>query len=258
MPVLTDRAEIRARLERDRTWAAFSLADLDPPMLEHARWFGPVSGTGVVLVYGAYSPPIVVCHGDIDECDDALGETEVRAHTQSAYLNMSPDQARVLLTHFPKFEQREMVRMVLNAAPDEASLPSRPPVERLGLDDLEALRALYAEEPPAFFLPLQLRNGVYYGVRDAGAIVAVAGTHVVSETARVAALGNVHTRSDCRGRGLAASVTRAVCGELHARSITTCVLNIVATNDVARRVYERVGFREYCRYAEGAAWRGEP
>ena len=53
-------------------------------------------------------------------------------------------------------------------------------------------------------------------------IVAVAGTHVVSDVARVAALGNVHTRSDVRGRGLAQAVTQAVCGELQSRGIVTC------------------------------------
>lgn len=257
MPVLTDTADIRARLEHDRAWAAFSLADLDPPLLEHARWFGPASGSGVVLVYAAYAPPIVVCHGDIDECEAVLGEPEVRACTQSAYLNMSPEQSRMLLAHFPRFEQRDMVRMVLSApASVEAALTSRSP-ERLGPEDLDALRMLYAEDPPAFFLPSQLQSGVYFGVRDKGTIVAVAGTHVVSDRARVAALGNVHTRSDVRGQGLALAVTQAVCNELHARGITTCVLNIVATNHVARRVYERVGFREYCRYAEGTAWRAE-
>lgn len=255
MPALTDLADIRARLELDRSWAAFSLADLDPPLSEHARWFGPVSGTGVVLVYGAYSPAIVVCHGDIDECHLALAEDEVRACTQTAYLNMAPEQARVLQAHFPTFEQRAMVRMVLTHAQEVASRDVDARVERLRGDDLDALRALYAEEPPAFFLPSQLQSGVYYGVRDRGALVAVAGTHVVSETGRVAALGNVHTRSDARGRGLAAAVTQAVCRELLDRGIVTIVLNIVATNEPARRVYERVGFREYCRYAEGMASR---
>ena len=127
--------------------------------------------------------------------------------------------------------------------------------ERLGPSDLDALRALYAEDPPAFFLPSQLRDGVYFGVREGTALVAVAGTHVVSREASVAALGNVHTRRDRRGRGLAMEVTGAVVRELRRRNTQTSVLNIVATNDVARRVYERVGFREYCVYDEGVATR---
>ena len=252
MPRLTDFADIRARLEIDRAWAAFSLADLDPPQSTHAHWFGPLAGTSVVLVFDAYDPPIVVCHGDGDECNATLAELDVRVRTSNAYLNMTPEQSVVLSHHFGRFDDRRMVRMLLHDVP-----PSTPPqpVERLRPSDLDALQALYAEEPPAFFLPSQLRDGVYFGVREGIDLVAVAGTHVVSSATSVAALGNVHTRRDRRGRGLAMAVTAAVVRELRLRSTKTVVLNIVATNEVARRVYERVGFREYCVYDEGVAAR---
>ncbi len=252
MPRLTDFADIRARLEVDRAWAAFSLADLDPGQSAHAHWFGPLAGTSVVLVYDAYDPPIVVCHGGVDECNAALAEADLRARTSHAYLNMTPEQSVVLSHHFSRFDGRRMVRMLLHDVPASTSAQR---VERLGSSDLDAVQALYAEEPPAFFLPSQLRDGVYFGVREGTDLVAVAGTHVVSSAARVAALGNVHTRRDRRGRGLAMAVTGAVVRELRQRSTTTTVLNIVATNEVARRVYERVGFRDYCLYDEGVATR---
>ena len=257
MPRLTDFTDIRARLECDRAWAAFSLADLDPPQSAHADWFGPLVGSAVVLVYDAYDPPIVVCHGDVHQCDATLAEAGVRTRTTTAYVNMTPDQSAVLSRHFERFDRRRMIRMVLDMdmSPDARMSEQTQTVERLGPSDVEALQALYAEKPPAFFLPSQLRDGVYCGVREGKALVAVAGTHVVSATARVAALGNVHTRRDRRGRGLARLVTGAVTRELLRRGTETCVLNIVATNDVARRVYERVGFREYCVYDEGVATR---
>ena len=252
MPRLSNAAEIRARLEVDRAWAAFSLADLDPPQSLHAHWFGPLAGSSVVLVYDAYDPPIVVCHGDADECDTTLAEPEVLARTSKAYLNMTPEQSSALSHHFGRFDGRRMVRLLLQSAPSSTPIQ---PVERLGPSDLDALQALYAEEPPAFFLSRQLRDGVYFGVREGTDLVAVAGTHVVSSSGRVAALGNVHTRSDRRGRGLAMAVTAAVVHELLQRGTQTCVLNIVATNNVARRVYEWLGFREYCLYDEGVATR---
>lgn len=254
MPELHDPSDVRARLERDRPWAAFSLADLDPPNAGHARWFGPTHGAGVVLVYGAYDPPIVVCHGEVTECDRTLDEPTVRAATQTAYLNVGPAQTDALARHFPRFEARPMVRMLLDREA-VADLALSSGVVRLGPDDLPQLQRLYADQPPAFFLPSQLQEGVYFGVREHGALIAVAGTHVVSTVARVAALGNVHTRADQRARGLATAVTRAVCVDLLRLGIVTCVLNIVAANDAARRVYERVGFREHCRYAEGLAAR---
>ena len=86
-------------------------------------------------------------------------------------------------------------------------------------------------------------------------LVSVAGTHVVSAAYQVGALGNVHTAPAYRGRGLAALVTAAVVQDLRALGASTVVLNIVATNTPARRVYERIGFREYCVYHEGHATR---
>lgn len=253
MPQLTDLADIRARLECDRPWAAFSLADLDPPHATHATWFGPSDGRAVVLRYGAYDPPIVMCHGDAGACDAELRHAELIAKTHRAYLNVMPELMPTAMQHFRLFERRRMVRMLLDAgrfAPTEArrALP-------LSFADLDDARALYAEEPPSFFLPAQLGDGVYFGVRDRGDLVSIAGTHVVSAAGRVGALGNVHTRSDRRREGLAAEVASAVTGELVRRGISTIVLNIVETNEAARRVYERIGFREYCVYYEGIAER---
>ena len=109
--------------------------------------------------------------------------------------------------------------------------------------------------PPAFFLPMLLEVGVYYGVRDNGALVAIAGTHVISITHGVGTIGNVHTRPDYRRRGLAGALTRAVSRELRWMGASTVVLNVVAENVVARRVYTRIGFEEYCGYLDGNASR---
>ena len=103
-----------------------------------------------------------MCHGDIDECDETLAEPDVRSCTQSAYLNMAPEQARVLLKHFPQFERRAMVRMVLNGRVAAASPTPAHQVQRLGIDDLDALRALYSEEPRRSSCPANCRPGLLW------------------------------------------------------------------------------------------------
>jgi ribosomal protein S18 acetylase RimI-like enzyme len=251
--LLIDAADIRARLEGDRTWAAFSLADLDPPLAERATWFGQPRGRSVVLIYDAYDPPIVICHGDAGDCDAILADDDVRRRSQRAYVNVTDDQLDVALRHFSSFDRRRMLRMRLD-------MPVRGPggaipVHRLGPADLPAVRTLYTEDPPAFFLPAQLEQGVYYGARAGDELVAIAGTHVVSAASSVAAIGNVYTRRDWRGRGLAGDTTRAVSAQLQRMAIRTIVLNVASANDVARRVYERIGFHEYCVFYEGQAQR---
>jgi hypothetical protein len=212
MPELIDLVDVRARLEDDRPWAAFSLADLDQVHATHATWFGPPDGRAVVLVYRAYDPPIVICHGDGAGCDAELSDPEVARSSRAAHLNVRPELLPVAMRHFRVFEQRRMVRMLLDGKRFTPASTTVVPV-RLGPADLDEVRALYAEEPPAFFLPAQLQDGVYFGVREGRDLIAVAGTHVVSGTARVGALGNVHTRRDRRREGLAAGVASGCTNE---------------------------------------------
>lgn len=253
MPQLPDLVDVRRRLERDRPWSAFSLADLDPPYAQHAAWFGPARGDAVVLVYGAFDPPIVFCQGDAVECEAILAEAPVVSRTAHAYINVTDHLWPIVGRTFTASELRRMSRMLLDGdLPDPSSATSVVP---LGPDDLGALRSLYEEDPPAFFLPEQVKDGVYFGIRESGHLIAVAGTHVVSAVGSVGAIGNVYTRPDCRGRGFAAEVTGAVARELRRRRIATIVLNVVESNRVARRVYERLGFTEYCVFHEGIARR---
>lgn len=253
MPRTLDLDAVRVRLELDRTWAAFSLADLEPVHQRHAHWFTGAEADALVLVYRAYDPPIVYCQGTEAGVGAILDEPEVVALTASAYLNVMPTLAPMVRARFRTFEARRMVRMVLGAGTTLAN--PAPGVERLDAASLDDLQRLYANERPAFFLPSQLETGVYFGVREAGALVAVAGTHVVSAQYSVGAIGNVHTRPDSRGRGLAGQVTSAVAHELRRMGASTIVLNIVEENAVARRVYERIGFRECYSYFEGVATR---
>ena len=195
---------------------------------------GPSDGRSVVLVYGVYQPPLVVCHGLSTECDMTLAEWDVLRRTPRGCLNVTPDLLPLADRHFTSFERRCMVRMLLEAG-NRASVTSNRSV-RLGPIDLEQVQRLYAEDPPAFFLPAQLTDGVYFGVREGADLIAIAGTPSVSpRAASVAALGNVYTRRDRRRRGLALELASAVTAELVATGITTIVLNIVATNTPARR-----------------------
>jgi predicted GNAT family acetyltransferase len=135
-------------------------------------------------------------------------------------------------------------------------------VSRLGGEDFPALQRLYADgeptgEVPGFFHASMLEQGVYFGIREGAEIVAAAGTYLVVPDEGVGAIGNVFTRTDRRGRGLATRVTSAVAGELLGMKLRTIALNVSQANAAACRVYERVGFMRYCAFYEGLAVRGE-
>lgn len=147
-----------------------------------------------------------------------------------------------------------MFRMRLEGDP-----PPEGPTETLGLTDLKAVRALYEDgiasgEAPTFFDPSMLASGCYRGLRDrAGALAAVAGTHVVAGD--VAAIGGVYTRRDARGQGLGRRVTAAVAHDLRTRGARTIVLNVRQANQPAIQIYERLGFVVHGEFDEGFAIR---
>jgi predicted GNAT family acetyltransferase len=133
-------------------------------------------------------------------------------------------------------------------------------VTRLARTDLPALAALYADgqttgEVPDFFNPPMLEQGVFFGVYEGGSLIAAAGTHLISTELSVGAVGNVYTRRDRRGRGLAAQATSAVTAELVRSGLATIALNVNQHNAPAQRVYERLGYVRYCPFFEGVAFK---
>ena len=86
-----------------------------------------------------------------------------------------------------------MVRMWV----DRAIVPAapRPTVARLVPVEIGDLNRLYELGFTAWLPPTAIAEGVYYGIRVDGRLVAAAGTHVVCREARLAAVGNVMTHA---------------------------------------------------------------
>lgn len=253
MPLTQDLALVRSILDRDRRWAAYAIGDLAPQFVTHCEWRVPAHDTSaLVLVYRGFEPAILFAMGDAGKLPELFAEIaglEVSLHVRE-------DARQLLSAHHTLVETRLMVRMALDVpvfqpAPIDA-------VQPVGEDDLAAINALYADgfergEGPAFFAPAMLRQGTFRGVWEGRSLVAIAGTHLYSPALGVCTIGNVYTRSDHRGQGLAAQVTSAVASQAIVDRIPTIVLNVGEHNVTARRVYQRLGFATYCTFFEGTA-----
>lgn len=246
---------VRALLDRDRDWAAYAIGDLAPPFAEHCHWYAPAGrDTALLLLFRAFDPPIVFAMGEVGDVAKLLREIDAPRISLHLRAELVPALAGV----YEALAPHRMHRMVLRpgAFVSAATAAVRPIAER----DLAAVGRLYQDghdrgEGPTFFTPAMLQHGTFFGVWEGEELVSIAGTHLYSLALGVCAVGNVYTRADRRGRGLAASATSAVVALALAHGVPTIVLNVAADNPSACRVYERLGFVRYCDFVEGEAAR---
>ena len=155
-----------------------------------------------------------------------------------------------------RYYRTENVRQMWRMVTDQTRFhPASGPVERLGADDVERLNTLFSWGGPAYYSAHQIEHTVIFGLSVAGRLVAAAGTHVVSPQHGVAAVGNVFTHVDYRGRGFAKACTSAVVAELLRLGCKDVVLNVRQDNAPAVAAYTALGFRVHCPYIEATARR---
>jgi len=241
MPQTTDSHEIRSILRRDPVWGVYALGDLAPPMFEHTQWFTP----DLSLVLRLHDTTILFAMGtrSIREALDHV--------TWPVHLQVQDDALNEVARHATVTDVRAMLRMAWRGA----DLPAVA-VTALAERDVPALRELFADgvstgEAPDFFHPSMVSAGAFFGIYEDGRLSAAAGTHLLAREEHAAAVGNVYTRRDCRGRGLGRAVTAAVVRALD--GIETIGLNVRADNAAAIRVYESLGFVRHCPFFEGLA-----
>lgn len=248
---LADRSQILAFLERERLYTAYAIGDLEPGLFEECAWAGAwQSGSlqALILHYGGLTPAalfLVGANGGIE----AILEQGLRP--KSVYLTCKPEQKPLVRRFYDWPQVIPMWRMFL-AAPD-AFQPVEVNCSRLGPADSEQLSTLFKLGGGLAFSSAQVDKGVFFGVHEQGELVSVGGTHLVSVTYGVAAVGNVFTHPAHRGRGHGTAVTSAVVQELLAQGIGDIVLNVGQSNEGAVRIYERLGFERYCPFLEGPA-----
>jgi ribosomal protein S18 acetylase RimI-like enzyme len=186
--------------------------------------------------------------GDPDACRAILA-TEVRP--RYAFVQARHDLAPAFNDLYRVDLPAALLRMVVDRASFEPYLGG---AERLVPADIGDLNRLYQLGLGAGFPASILEDGVYYGVRVGGRLVAAAGTHVINDREGIAVVGNVLTHVDYRGQGHAKAVTSGVTTDLLAR-VPDVALNVYADNAPAIAAYARLGYREYCRLGEWVAYR---
>jgi len=243
----TDLDLIRSFLERDRLFAAYALADLEDRDAGRAKWGIARAGGDVValvLEYGGPAPQPLFITGRDDGVEAILRDVVKPSIAYVACLSSSQAavERRYRLEPGP-----QMVRMWVDRDTFRESFD--PGVERLAPSDAGELNRLYRLGFGSWLPPQAIADGVYYGIRVNGRLVAAAGTHVIGRRARIAVVGNVLTQPEFRGRGYAQATTSAVTAQL-LEFCNHVVLNVRSDNPPALNAYRRLGYLEHVRFEE--------
>ncbi|HET9457954.1 MAG TPA: GNAT family N-acetyltransferase [Candidatus Limnocylindrales bacterium] len=243
---IQDRVVLREFLEQDRLFAAYAICDLEEREFSRTRWgaaFNADRLVAVALEYSGMTPQPLFVMGQAEGIEAILREV---IRPRAAYVAARTESMPAVESVYRVDAGPPMVRMWVDRT---RFRPYPAEVQRLLPVEIGELNRLYQLGFASWLPSSAIAEGVYYGIRVNGRLIAAAGTHVISREARLAVVGNVLTHVDFRGRGYAKAVTSAVTGEL-LRSCDQVALNVRSDNPPALQAYRRLGYAEHVRFEE--------
>jgi len=246
-----DRELVRSFLEGDRLMSGYAYCALDERPFAQSRWSiatrdrEPVA---LVVEHGGPTPQPLYVAGEPDAVELLLRNV---ARPWSAYISGLPELIPAIARLYRLEPGPQMVRMAVDR---ERFRPYAGPVQRLIPASIGELNRMYDLGFTAWLPSEAIAEGVYYGLRVAGRLVAAAGTHAISREGRMGIVGNVMTIRSYQGRGFAKATTSAVTAEL-LRTCDDVILNVRSDNPPALATYRALGFHEHARFEERLAHR---
>lgn len=247
-----DDAALRAFLERRAALHLYEIGDLAEPFRSRTKFFASFAASGeidgVVLLYEGSDPPTLLAFaGDDAEHRAALALLGRLAPSlpERVYAHLTPGLDDAFASFTRDDRGRHFKYVLRRSAPRGARA-----ADRLGLEHAAEIRAFLDDAYPGnFFHERVLESRMAFGVRQAGTLRAFAGLHVLAP-GKVAAIGNVATHPDARGRGYARRCLVALIDALEASGVTTIGLNVEDGLLPAIRLYEGLGFERAAAYDE--------
>jgi ribosomal protein S18 acetylase RimI-like enzyme len=250
----------------DIHFSAYALGDLEPPYSAESQWIassreGAIEG--IALEYHGLIPPVVFLMGS----SPAISALLMSQTLPQLFSFASPlDIDGLLACYYKLSPMYQMYRMRTNkgiyvglSSSDRKDIDCTILTEQHGqeIQDLldEAARIDERDLRDIAYHPSMLKDGYYRGIYQEGRLIAVAGTHMVANQSRMAAIGNVAVHPEFRRRGLGTIVSDAVTKSLIANQFDLIVLNVRQNNLPALRLYRKLGYRQVTAYIEGIATR---
>lgn len=254
MPVicLHDKKAIEGFLRKNTGLHIYSLGDLDDFLWPYTTWYALTSNNtlqAIALHYTGLSLSTLLALSEQPKVMSDLLESIVPILPCKFYAHLSPDLERVFQEGYELEPHGEHYKMALKDSSAVKSVDCSP-VIRLSESDLNDITRLFKESYPGnWFDSRMLETNQYFGIRQDGKLVSIAGVHVYSKTYRVAALGNITTHPAWRNKGYGRMVTARLCQSL-SKDIDCIGLNVKTDNHSAISCYKRLGFEIIASFGE--------
>jgi GNAT superfamily N-acetyltransferase len=251
---LNDKDELEQFLRKNTALNIYQIGDLDNFYWNNTAWYGLKENNSlksVVLLYQA--PPFKVLLALAPE--DETGYLKRLLMSLSAdlpgkfYAHLSPGIEKIFETEYDLESHGKYQKMFLTDS-DRLSHFESNDIVHLNNKDLNDIFNLYKESyPENSFDPRMIETGMYYGLKINNKLVCISGIHVYSEVYKVAALGNITTHPDYRGKGYGQRVTAHLCRVLLTK-VNAIGLNVGQDNIPAIKCYRNLGFTKAAPYLE--------
>lgn len=241
--ITRDKKEIYNFLSRTPDLHLYTIGDLDDFFWPHTAWYALYGNDEIVsiaLLYSGMSPETLLIFHEKDPANSRILLSSIRKFLPDKFnVHLSPGLVDIFGMENIAENYGHNYRMILKGDPEPVNEPK---IRRLNLRDLKKINELYLSAyPHNWFDSRMVKTGKYFGYFESGMLVGIAGIHVYSPEYRIAALGNIATHPDFRGRRIAYKVTAALCNDLK-KTADIIGLNVKSDNNAAIKCYQNIGF----------------
>ena len=252
LKILKDKTKILNFLQKDIFLHIYSIGDLDDFFWKNTTFFGLLDKNeikAIILLYTGLELPTILAFDKNISFLQELFENIKHLLPGRFYAHFSIDLEKDLKKYFHLKSHGKHHKMTLKY-PAKIKNTDCSKAILLSKENLDEILDLYKVSYPGnWFDPKMLETNQYFGLKVKNKLVSIAGIHVYSEIYKVAALGNITTHPDFRGKGFGQIVTAKLCQNL-LKTIDSIGLNVASDNKSAISVYKNLGFEIVCSYEE--------
>lgn len=250
---LHDKKQIETFFRQNTFLHLYEIGDLDNFFWGHTTWYALTEAqqiNQIALLYtGAFLPVLI---GLTEESIDSMQEllrSIIHILPKKFYAHLSKDLLAIFIDEYQIQPHAIHYKMGLSnpSCLQNFDTSNVVPLSVANTTEIEQLYRL--SYPDNWFELRMLETDNYFGIKQDKNLVSVAGVHVYSQQYKVAALGNITTHPQFRGRGLAKVVCAKLCQEL-LQTVTHIGLNVKVDNASAIACYSQLGFEPIATYGE--------